>query len=299
MEPGARSPDPAERAEFFARLQALAVSSGATVTFGIIPSTEEGGEWRSMLAALDATEQAGGRMFGQSHSRGVNSVLSFRTALPFDRLPEWAEVRTRSLDEQRKMLGDPACRKRLVDAANHGDYGRSIGAEARPPSYEVMRVMEDGYTDGPTVAELAARRGVDPVDLIIELGLRSGFDQLFIQPLGVVDDAGRLEIMRHRRTAMTFSDSGAHVSQIIDASIQTHLLAHWVRDRQEMTLEEAIRLITSVPATVWGFSDRGRLPTSTSLTLSASPRPCPKCWLTFLAVPSGSSRSLKGSWPPW
>ena len=38
--------------------------------------------------------------------------------------------------------------------------------------------------------------------------------------------------MRHPRTVMTFSDSGAHVSQIADSSIQTHLLGHWVRDRQ-------------------------------------------------------------------
>ena len=56
---------------------------------------------------------------------------------------------------------------------------------------------------------------------------------------------------------MTFSDSGAHVSQIIDCSIQTHLLAYWVRERQAFTLEEAVRMITSDPATAWGFSDRG------------------------------------------
>ena len=56
---------------------------------------------------------------------------------------------------------------------------------------------------------------------------------------------------------MTFSDSGAHVSQIMDSSIQTHLLAHWVRDRQAFTLEEAVRMITLAPATAWGFADRG------------------------------------------
>jgi N-acyl-D-amino-acid deacylase len=58
---------------------------------------------------------------------------------------------------------------------------------------------------------------------------------------------------------MTFSDSGAHVSQILDCSIQTHLLAHWVRNRQAIALEEAIRMITLVPAMAWGFSDRGLL----------------------------------------
>ncbi len=56
---------------------------------------------------------------------------------------------------------------------------------------------------------------------------------------------------------MTFSDSGAHVSQISDASIQTHLLAYWVREREAFTLEEAVRMITLAPATAWGFADRG------------------------------------------
>ena len=63
--------------------------------------------------------------------------------------------------------------------------------------------------------------------------------------------------MRHPRTVTTFSDSGAHVSQLMDASLQTHLLSHWVRERQAFTLEQAVRMLTLVPATHWGFADRG------------------------------------------
>jgi N-acyl-D-aspartate/D-glutamate deacylase len=43
----------------------------------------------------------------------------------------------------------------------------------------------------------------------------------------------------------------------MDASLQTHLLAHWVRVRQAFTLEQAVRMLTLVPATLWGFADRG------------------------------------------
>src|SRR5262245_1901112 len=66
-----------------------------------------------------------------------------------------------------------------------------------------------------------------------------------------------LEMMRHPRSVVTFSGSGAHVSQIIDSSLQTHLLSHWVRDRQAFTLEQAVRMLTFVPAAYWGFVDRG------------------------------------------
>ena len=56
---------------------------------------------------------------------------------------------------------------------------------------------------------------------------------------------------------MTFSDSGAHVSQIMDASLQTHLLSHWVRAKQAIALEQAVRMLSFEPATHWGFTDRG------------------------------------------
>ena len=44
-----------------------------------------------------------------------------------------------------------------------------------------------------------------------------------------------------------------------DASLPTHLLAHWVRDRGDFTIEEAIRMLTLEPARAWGFHDRGLL----------------------------------------
>ena len=56
---------------------------------------------------------------------------------------------------------------------------------------------------------------------------------------------------------MTFSDSGAHVSLIMDSSIHTHLLAYWMRERGAFTLEEAVKMITLAPAITWGFKDRG------------------------------------------
>jgi N-acyl-D-aspartate/D-glutamate deacylase len=58
---------------------------------------------------------------------------------------------------------------------------------------------------------------------------------------------------------MTFSDAGAHVTQIADASIQSHLLAYWVRERQALTLEEAIQSITLQAARAWHLPDRGLL----------------------------------------
>jgi len=201
-------------------------------------------------------------MFGQSHCRGISVLLSFRTRLPFDVLPEWAPIRALPEAEQLVALRDPAVRERLAAAAMTGDYTRwrGVGAMPRKPDFDGIRVYQNGLPPNPTVAEVAAARGVTPAAAMIDLAVESDLEVMFIQPsLYPQDQDVLLEVMRHPRTVMTFSDSGAHLSQICDASIHTYLLGHWVRDRQEFTLEEAVRMLTLEPALAWGFADRGLL----------------------------------------
>jgi N-acyl-D-amino-acid deacylase len=254
------SSDPAIRGDFINRMVDLAVESGALTTFGILTMRDRAA-WRDHLAMLDRTAARGGRMLGQTHTRGVCVLTSFLTYMPFDRLGEWKDMRSKPLDEQKAMLRNPEIRSHLVHAAKHGDYGRAIGTEAPKPNWDRMTVYNDTVSINPTVSDMATQRGVDPVDLVIDLSLEKDFKQFFSEPVGtaMMEPDDLLEVMRHPRTVMTFSDSGAHVSQIADSSIQVHLLAYWVRERQSFTLEEAVRMITLGPARVWGFHDRGLL----------------------------------------
>ena len=254
LEIQARSQDPAERAEFLHRLQRLALSTGAPITFGVQVGTVG---LDDQLALIDDTTAAGGRMFGLTHSRGITVVSSFATRLDFDVLAEWRPIRALPKDQQQRALRDPDVRRRLVEAAHHGTYVSPAGIGGRKPDFDALRVFDDPLAIGPTVNEAAAARGVDPVELMIDLALESDFAQLFNRPAFGLDPVDLERVMRHPNTVMTFSDSGAHVSQIMDSSIQTHLLAHWVRERQAFTLEEAVRMISGAPAAAWGFGDRG------------------------------------------
>ena len=243
--------------EYHGRLRDLAVETGRPVTWGLFSRREAPGIWREYLTLLDETAAAGGRMFAQVHSRALSVVLSFRTNLPFDRLPVWRELRALPLDEQKRRLRDPELRRRLVQAARERDERRAIGAEARPASYEWIFVMDT--VEGPhrSLAEIAHERGVDPVEAMIDLALEKDLERFFLQPIANEDQEHALELIKHPRTVVTFSDSGAHVSQIMDASLQTHLLSHWVRAKQALTLEQAVRMLSFDNATAWGFSDRG------------------------------------------
>jgi len=251
------SPDPDVQEATWREIRHIAVELGVPITAGVI-ATAAGG--RKMLDHFDALAAEGGRMIGQSHCRGISVLLSFKTKLPFDVLPEWRDLRARPIDEQRRILADPDARTRFAEIAMKGDYSawRGIGAMPRKPDFDGILVYERGLPPNPTVRQLADERGVTPARVMIDLAVESNFEQLFIQPsLYPQDEAVLLDVLRHPRTVMTFSDSGAHLSQIADASIQTYLLGHWVRDRQEFTLAEGVRMLTREPALAWGFHDRG------------------------------------------
>ena len=243
--------------EYHGRLRDLAVETGRPVTFGLFSRRESPDIWRAYLALLDETAAAGGRMFAQVHSRWLSAVLSFKTQLPFDRLPVWKELRALPLEEQKRRLRDPELRRRLVETAREREERRAIGTEARPAVYDWIFIMDT--VEGPhrSVADVARQRGCDPVDAMIDLALEKDLELFFLQPIANEDQDIALELIKHPRTVVTFSDSGAHVSQLMDASLQTHLLSYWVRAKQVLTLEQAVRMLTFDTATQWGFADRG------------------------------------------
>ncbi len=253
---GMMAPDPEVRERSLARMRDLAAGTRVPVTFGLVATATAG----RLLDFLDETAEAGGRAIAQTHCRGISVVLSLATRLPFDLLEEWRGLRARPLAEQVAILSDPAARQPLVDAAVNADYSgwSGLGAQARPPDFDGIRLYENGLPPNPTIADLARARGIHPAEAMIDLCVRDGGRQLFQQPsLYPQDETVLLRALRHPRAVMTFSDSGAHLSQIADSSIHTHLLGYWVRDRQEFTWPDAVRMLTLAPALAWGFHDRG------------------------------------------
>jgi N-acyl-D-aspartate/D-glutamate deacylase len=247
------------RADYHRRLKALAVESGRPITFGLFSRKDAPGVYKDYVKLLDDTAEAGGRMFAQVHSRALSAILSFKTQTPFDKLPVWSEVRKLPLAEQKAKFKDPQMRARLVEAAQVKVENRSRGTEARPGVVDQLYVMDNVHGPHTSVMEMAKARGVGPVELMMDLAVERDMNVFFFHPIANEDQDIALELMKLPRAVVTFSDSGAHVSQLMDSSLQTHLLAYWVRQRQAFTLEEAVRMLTLVPATQWGFNDRGLL----------------------------------------
>lgn len=204
----------------------------------------------------------GARMMGFVRPKRFELVIGFRVKLPFDTLKSWKRVRTLTIATQQEVFRDPGKRAALVHDALTLPSGAPFGAEARPPMYEHMYLMSDLLGERITVAEVARHRGVSPVDAMVDLALETDFQQLYSQPdddLTELSDDALLQMLRHPNTVMAGSDVGAHTTKCLDADFPMTLLGRWVCQREAFTWEEALRMLTFEPASVWGFKDRGLL----------------------------------------
>jgi N-acyl-D-aspartate/D-glutamate deacylase len=110
-----------------------------------------------------------------------------------------------------------------------------------------------------SIAELARASGGDPLDAMLDLALEEDLDTVFSALLLNSDEAAVGRMLRHPASMVSLSDAGAHLSFFNDAGFGLHLLGHWVRERGGLTLEDAVRRLTSHPASVFGIRQRGAL----------------------------------------
>ena len=197
----------------------------------------------------------------------------------------------------------PSCAHAWWPPRASATSARPIGAEARAGSYDWIFVMDTPTGPHRSVADVARERGCDPVEAMIDLALERDLDRFFLQPIANEDQDHALELIKHPRTAVTFSDSGAHVSQIMDASLQTHLLAP-LGARQAGAHARAGRahaVASTTPRTgasrTAGSSARALPPTSSSSIPPRSVRRCRK-WRTTCPRGRGASFSGRGASRP-
>ncbi len=130
--------------------------------------------------------------------------------------------------------------------------------------WSVMTVLEAASPQlvkyvGRNVAEIAAERGTSPLDAFLDLAIEDKLAMQFNYELFNSDESRLPELIKDPRTMIGLSDGGAHVDSLCDAGYATYLLGTWVRDRQVMSLEHAVKRITSEPADLFGLRKRGRI----------------------------------------
>jgi N-acyl-D-aspartate/D-glutamate deacylase len=177
----------------------------------------------------------------------------------FDGMPGWAKIIALPVDEKRVALADPAVRAMMrEEAAKPSPYSPESGSAVDWSKFYVASVALDKNQPfvERSVTEMAAMQGKDPMDAFLDLGLEEDFKTLFYQRTGVTAEAVG-NILTDPSVLPGLSDGGAHVTRRCDSHFSTFLLSFWVRQRQAMSLEAAVRKLTFMGASIFGLHDRG------------------------------------------
>ena len=116
--------------------------------------------------------------------------------------------------------------------------------------------------EGRLVAEVAAERGLDDFACVAEASAAEDFDLDFwpVRPVDPNDDPSyRVGLWESPDVLIGGSDAGAHLDHLLGSAYPTRFLAEVLRGSRVLPLERAVRLMTDVPARLFGLRDRGRV----------------------------------------
>ncbi len=220
------------------------------------------GHQRQLRASGIAAER-GGRVVALTLPQGMKIRLSFLSGFVLDGLPGWRDTMHLPIPERLAALSDPQVRRRLAEGASSKEAGmlRGLAQWDRLIIVETF-AAENADATGRSVGEVAAARGGEPFDTLLDIVVADELRTGLTPPLTGDDPADwrlRAEVWRHPGAVIGGSDAGAHLDMMCGAIYTTALLGRGVREHQVVTLEEAVRLVTDVPARFYGLTERGRI----------------------------------------
>ena len=167
----------------------------------------------------------------------------------------WQPAFHRSVSEQMALYAQAAFRDAFV---------HDVALRNRHHLWRQTRVLEVHHPalamyTGKTIEDIAILQGKRPVDAYLDLAIADQLQSRFQTALFNYDDAGVERLITDDRFLIGLSDGGAHVDVLCDAGYATAVLDIWVRQRQALTLEQAVHKLTAVPATLFGIPQRGTL----------------------------------------
>jgi N-acyl-D-amino-acid deacylase len=192
------------------------------------------------------------------HHVSPTSVINFMRTLVFAQNgnPVWHEViEAKTEAEKLALLADPTWRARARQSWDN-QYAHSY---LNDPTALTLRESETGYgPTGVTLAEYMAQSGVEHTsDAMAEWVLINGVQSVIHKKSWELDEEVVLRLLRDPRSVGNISDSGAHGKLFCGGGDNVLLLTDYVRDRQLLSIEEAVHVLTGKLSDFFGLQDRG------------------------------------------
>ena len=239
----------------YALLDLLLTESGRPVTWlALLDRDDRPGSWKKTLEATDALCKKGA--VPQVSCRPLIIQIDLKSPFIFANLPCWNPAFQRPVEEQKRFYRDENFRagfRKEMEAPKvfGGKWERCVVHEVGNPAMKSLI--------GKSVAQIAKERGKDGLDTFLDLAIEDDLQLLYTYELFNAKEENIPELILEPRVMIGLSDGGAHCDMLCDVGYCTYLLGTWVRDKGVLTLEHAIKRLTSEPAAFFGITQRGMI----------------------------------------
>ena len=241
-------------------LEEMAKQSGRPVMIAALlhNSTNPTGVFKD-LDQIASANTRGQRLIGQVSCCPLTMDFTLASPYPVEGLQSWKPALGLQGDALKAVLSDKAFRQSVRDEIAAPTTFRLFNGEWDKVHVVECALPTNAALEQLTVADIAKAQARDPLDVMLDLALAENLQTVFTAQLlnSDADAVGRM--LNHPNSIISLSDAGAHLTFFNDAGFGLHLLGHWVRDLKAMSLQEAIRRLTSQPASIFGMTDRGTI----------------------------------------
>jgi N-acyl-D-aspartate/D-glutamate deacylase len=215
--------------------------------------------WRKQLNDVEERCRQGYAAYAMTSTRRSMRRWTLKDTSRLDEIPAWKNLMTLPLDLRKERFRDPQTR---IDLAKATTEGKPINFSRRWDLISVKKAArpENKNLEGKSIDELARAQSKSPIDALLDLALSEDLETTFEDVAAQGDVQAVKEIFSNPHVLLGQSDAGAHVASGNPGfGYATTMLAYWVRQRQIMSLEDAIKKLTFLPASIFGIHDRGLL----------------------------------------
>jgi N-acyl-D-amino-acid deacylase len=242
----------------------LAEATGRPVIYNSLSQTVRNPDkWKQHIARVEETARAGIRAYPMCSPNRVTQDFTMKNCQVFRGLPTWHPILLMSDEEKLRAYADPQVRDKLhAEAVAFTVPVQSIGFSRTWWDYMTVNepvLPKNKSLQFKTIGEIAKLQGKRVIDAFLDIVVEEKLQTRFLLAESNIDDEALRRILTYPNAFIGLGDGGAHVQFHGGYGYTTRLLGEWVREKQAMTLEQAVKRLTFESASLFGISDRGLL----------------------------------------
>ncbi len=217
----------------------------------VVLGDDEGYEW------LEQMRQEGLPILAQQGS--VPTIAEFKLSEYnlFDYMPNWVQPLVGSKEERIAKLSEDGIRDGMKKDVLDRPHPRTDWAQVQVVEVALERNLK---YEGLSIADIATAEGKHPLDVFLDIALDEDLETEFAHPAdGAGRDEARAERLSNPFVHISVSDGVAHTRFLVNSVWPVYFLAHWIRDYELMSLEQAHQKMSALPAWFSDMKNRGTL----------------------------------------